>query len=413
MISSRAFRTQIHTFDPKPPCLFFLSFSIASEAKSPISPDIPASLQFCPSHASFIPLLPAVSNTSKEYSLLKCSLNPKVSIVSLPLYRPAISVAALFIHTGGMVCLVCEICGSTGTFPPHLFDEFVARTGITAWDIVKLANLKEALRTYVLEKIANSGEGDPALPAKDRDRILKAWWDWTEFFFFVTTNVLGSGLDCHKVTHVINYRVPYTMFDLEQQNNRAGRDDKLAIVRMLVLQEEAPFSDRTDRIPLEQMNLLAHAEECRRIYISLYFDGRATTCITRHGVLCDYFHNQAQPPPPVPRPMPAVPLARARVGQTARGSHSVQYRRADTGRDQGAKEHGAGRRIANPNPLNLLQQRDALGKLVTTEELRPFAGFQRRGTGRERLGFSPHYQVYAAGVVCFQGSRCSLGFRGQ
>ncbi|KAK6988386.1 hypothetical protein R3P38DRAFT_2422972, partial [Favolaschia claudopus] len=105
----------------------------------------------------------------------------------------------------------------------------------------------------------------------------------------ICTSILGVGVD-QPVLDVVHADFPWEWFATIQEAYRGGRNGRHARALIYIPEGQKPFPFDPAK-PFGQDLLVPWAyddDECRRLQLSLFFDGTAVTCMTLTGAaLCD------------------------------------------------------------------------------------------------------------------------------
>ncbi|KAJ6462643.1 hypothetical protein C8R47DRAFT_96617 [Mycena vitilis] len=263
-------------------------------------------------------------------------------------YRPIMAMLLSLTRYG------VPIVGSSATIPPSLMETFFKISGIERWNIIRMrvsrpnvrlclrkhesrAEALDALQILVAQRIAKYTPvdrciifcqsvrdtkkvaeiygGEPYYSQQTEEgkannvKIFNAWRNGTHKII-VSTSLLGSGTDYPAVRDTINYGLPWSMFDLEQQIDRAGRDDKECTATTFVWPQNLIRPAEETDVPLVDLGgdilaAWANGDVCLHEPLSLFFDGSAQTCLTIPSLLCDVCEKELEEPAPeVSRIMP-------------------------------------------------------------------------------------------------------------
>ncbi|KAJ7184044.1 hypothetical protein GGX14DRAFT_581269 [Mycena pura] len=215
----------------------------------------------------------------------------------------------------------------SATLPPHMMQRFFRLSNISAWEIIRQsvcrpnirlaverhsneADLYAAVQSRAKAVCASYGPDDRLMvftqtrkqasklaelletlaycsELSDEGKALNA--ETVEKFrqglilIIVCTSILGSGFDYGAVRDVFIVHFPYTAFDLQQQFDRAGRDNKPARATTFILNNEKPPTGDPELGDLGQEALYVWGHEdkrCLREIPSIFCDGVPTTCTT-------------------------------------------------------------------------------------------------------------------------------------
>lgn len=235
--------------------------------------------------------------------------------------------------------------GLSATLPPRSMEQLYNFTGIHDWEIIrmsvcrpnvaidiKLFDTQELLLNDVVdflkEKLRHYGEDDRAMvfcPFKELARklakkfstrayyarlgderainvqIFREWRDGKHRVIF-TTYLLGSGTDYANVRDTLNVGFPYSMFDLQQGMDRGGRDGETCFSTTFLRKDHTVPGSAESEFDLGVSDLLEWGKrnKCLRIQPSLFFDGRASTCMTLPGtaLFCGFCRQEVDLEPP-------------------------------------------------------------------------------------------------------------------
>ena len=110
------------------------------------------------------------------------------------------------------------------------------------------------------------------------------------FRVLYTTSALSAGLDIRDIRVVIHLRKPNSMLDYGQEFGRGCRDGRPGWAFIIYDPKHKPFTLQTgqDDTGVSEMASWLSTPVCRRLGLSLFFDGRASNCLQMVTVqLCD------------------------------------------------------------------------------------------------------------------------------
>ncbi|KAG1749176.1 P-loop containing nucleoside triphosphate hydrolase protein [Suillus occidentalis] len=105
-----------------------------------------------------------------------------------------------------------------------------------------------------------------------------------------TTSALSAGLDIRDIRAVVHLREPSNMLDYGQEFGRGCRDGKPGWSFVFHDPKQKPFNLQAgqDDTGVSEMASWLSAPTCRRLGLSLFFDGRSSSCLEMVTVqLCD------------------------------------------------------------------------------------------------------------------------------
>lgn len=245
-------------------------------------------------------------------------------------YRP------IFAHLISLSRFGARFLGLSGTTPPPLLPTLFSLSGIQTWDILcmpigrsniaqrakrhnthlearaaLLHEVHQALETLgdddrimifcckrimatELAAVFNSdtylapGPDDPE-QAESNAKLLPAWHRGVNMRdkpckVMTLTSVLGTGLNYPHVRYVFMLERPATIFDYQQQLERAGRDNRYAQSSLHTSEQDSkciPSSATDIALGVPELEELATNDNiCLRSIPYAYFDGVFTTCMT-------------------------------------------------------------------------------------------------------------------------------------
>ncbi|KAJ7177273.1 P-loop containing nucleoside triphosphate hydrolase protein [Mycena crocata] len=236
------------------------------------------------------------------------------------------------------------IVGLSGTIPWNLVKYFFQVVGIDRWDIIRMSvarpnvvlkTIEVATAQNLIETVVEFAEDQlPAYKPEDRMMIFCQYSDQADKLalrfhttafsgrnratnkdifckwiagdckVLVGTSLPGTGTDYAHVRDCINAGYPYTMFDLQQHQDRGGRDNQSYQSTTFYVSKSRPPGNTSTAVDLGQQAMVqwATSNRCLRIVPSLFFDGRSTTCILERGEYCGVCLDEARAQPPA-RPL--------------------------------------------------------------------------------------------------------------
>ncbi|KAJ7445561.1 hypothetical protein B0H11DRAFT_2249451 [Mycena galericulata] len=278
-------------------------------------------------------------------------------------YRP------IFTHLISLARFGARFLGLSGTAPPPLLPILFALSGITTWDILRMpisrSNIALRAKRHTTHALARAaliadvenvlptlgdedrimifcrkrdmatemaavfntdaylapGQDDPA-QAELNEKLLPAWRAGLNSRnqpckVSVSTSILGTGLNYAHVRHVFMLERPATLFDYQQQVERAGRDNQHAESTLYTSEQDSrriPSSATDITLGVRELDELAKSEDtCRRSIPSVYFDGVLTTCMittkttSEPTAFCDYCERMSTEIPPS-NPVPIITI---------------------------------------------------------------------------------------------------------
>lgn len=254
------------------------------------------------SHASFRPIMSVLGWLGAQHipiCIQTATLPPHLELpmwnmlgvttsitVRAPTSRPNISIRVILANLDEMMETVKHIYMQAVVRRPD------ARTLV----FCKTTKEVEELSTLLDVPSCHSGLGMLVISAL-LDRFRRG-----EIKAIVSTCILGVALDVPGVTYIIHYDYPRNVVDYMQEISRAGRDlsTPMAWSYVVLPKVPAPYEPPTEDVHGCQMIRLCLDQRryCRRLYLEVFLDGKALSCVM-HGPtthLCDVCQAQLTQP---------------------------------------------------------------------------------------------------------------------
>ena len=121
-----------------------------------------------------------------------------------------------------------------------------------------------------------------------KEEDLKKWRDGTEKFL-CATGALSAGINVKNIPLVIHCGEPWGISDFIQESGRGGRNGEN--VRSVIFVSETEYTELRSRtgFPAEVQAIDEYitTDNCRRLIITRYMDGKPQTCLEMRSILCD------------------------------------------------------------------------------------------------------------------------------
>ncbi|KAG1850402.1 P-loop containing nucleoside triphosphate hydrolase protein, partial [Suillus subluteus] len=129
------------------------------------------------------------------------------------------------------------------------------------------------------------------LPDEEKKKTLDSFRAGAgSFRVLYTTSALSAGLDIRDIRVVVHLRKPNNMLDYGQEFGRGCRDGKPGWAFIFHDPKHKPFTLQAgqDDTGVSEITSWLSTPVCRRLGLSLFFDGRASSCFEMVTVqLCD------------------------------------------------------------------------------------------------------------------------------
>jgi superfamily II DNA/RNA helicase len=124
----------------------------------------------------------------------------------------------------------------------------------------------------------------------DKEDSLHQWMDG-EMTILVATSAVGTGIDVSGISLVIHYGPPYTLTDFYQEVGRGGRSGErmksLIVLKSQKLQWFQKNLNNSDFAEKRDVWRFLTTVECRRKFLTDYFDGVGQMCYQNNNEFCD------------------------------------------------------------------------------------------------------------------------------
>jgi superfamily II DNA helicase RecQ len=130
----------------------------------------------------------------------------------------------------------------------------------------------------------------------DKTQIANAWHTGTSGQGLIATGAFGKGIDYPHVRHVIHCSAPRSLYDGDQEANRAGRDGGTAFATIFYSSIPAVHDEREpDHLGVTPLHhLLMQPDQCQRFGRGLFWDREAHSCAALTGAqFCSTCESQA------------------------------------------------------------------------------------------------------------------------
>ena len=130
-----------------------------------------------------------------------------------------------------------------------------------------------------------------------KEENLRSWMEglWR---LLCATGALSAGMNIQNLPLVLHYGEPWSLSDFVQESGRGGRKGEDVISAVFISQEEYELlksKKATGRDPEKRgMQEYLIADQCRRLIITGYMDGKPQTCAELNSLLCDNCQRTAE-----------------------------------------------------------------------------------------------------------------------